>query len=107
MYTTINASEKPTKQVTSFGSGSRATFMTESGTAQAFSTTDCLIDAHHTSTRPFLSNIDKKWIFFQILCALRDARNRKTSHGDIKTSNILVTSWNWVYASDFASFKPT
>ncbi|EED79789.1 predicted protein [Postia placenta Mad-698-R] len=59
------------------------------------------------STRPFLSTIDKKWIAFQLLNALRDARNRKVSHGDIKSENILVTSWNWVYLSDFASYKPT
>jgi phosphoinositide-3-kinase, regulatory subunit 4 len=59
------------------------------------------------STRPFLSSIEKKWIAFQILNALRDARNRKISHGDIKSENILVTSWNWVYLSDFASYKPT
>jgi phosphoinositide-3-kinase, regulatory subunit 4 len=51
--------------------------------------------------------IEKKWISFQILNALRDARNRKISHGDIKSENILVTSWNWVYVSDFASYKPT
>lgn len=59
------------------------------------------------STRPFLSVIEKKWIAFQVLTALRDARNRKVSHGDIKSENILVTSWNWVYLSEFASFKPT
>lgn len=59
------------------------------------------------STRPFLSMIEKRWIAFQLLNALRDARNRKVSHGDIKSENILVTSWNWVYLSDFASFKPT
>lgn len=60
-----------------------------------------------SSTRPFLSLIEKKWIAFQLLTALRDARNRKVSHGDIKSENILVTSWNWVYLSDFASYKPT
>ncbi|KAI0327534.1 hypothetical protein GY45DRAFT_1373135 [Cubamyces sp. BRFM 1775] len=59
------------------------------------------------STRPFLSIVEKKWIAFQVLNALRDARNRKVSHGDIKSENILVTSWNWVYVSDFASYKPT
>ncbi|KIY49828.1 hypothetical protein FISHEDRAFT_40447 [Fistulina hepatica ATCC 64428] len=58
------------------------------------------------STRPFLSTIEKKWISFQLLYALRDARNRKISHGDIKSQNVLVTSWNWVYLTDFASFKP-
>ncbi|KAF9530534.1 hypothetical protein CPB83DRAFT_905184 [Crepidotus variabilis] len=59
------------------------------------------------STRPFLSTIEKKWIAFQVLTALRDARNRKVSHGDIKSENILVSSWNWVYLTDFASYKPT
>ncbi|KIJ34236.1 hypothetical protein M422DRAFT_263730 [Sphaerobolus stellatus SS14] len=29
------------------------------------------------------------------------------SHGDIKCENILVTTWNWVYLTDFASYKPT
>jgi phosphoinositide-3-kinase, regulatory subunit 4 len=28
-------------------------------------------------------------------------------HGDIKTENVLVTSWNWAYLTDFACFKPT
>lgn len=51
--------------------------------------------------------VEKRWIAFQLLNALRDARNRKVSHGDIKSENILVTSWNWVYLSDFASYKPT
>ncbi|KAF8639172.1 hypothetical protein AX17_001659 [Amanita inopinata Kibby_2008] len=59
------------------------------------------------STRPFLSMIEKRWIAFQLITALRDARNHKVSHGDIKSENILVTSWNWVYLSDFASYKPT
>jgi len=32
----------------------------------------------------------------------------KVAHGDIKTENILVTSWNWIYLTDFStSFKPT
>ena len=59
------------------------------------------------STRPFLTTIEKKWIAFQILTGLRDARKKKVSHGDIKSENILVTSWNWVYITDFSSFKPT
>lgn len=27
--------------------------------------------------------------------------------GDIKCENVLLTSWNWLYLADFASFKPT
>ncbi|KZF19387.1 ARM repeat-containing protein [Xylona heveae TC161] len=60
------------------------------------------------STRPFLENIEKRWLAFQLLCAVRDCHAREIYHGDIKTENILVTSWNWLFLSDFSSsFKPT
>jgi len=72
----------------------------------SFEIASYLID-FSASTRPFLSFVEKKWISFQLLNALRDARNRKVSHGDIKSENILVTSWNWIYLTDFASYKPT
>lgn len=28
-------------------------------------------------------------------------------HGDIKAENVMITSWNWLLLTDFASFKPT
>ena len=28
-------------------------------------------------------------------------------HGDLKCENALVTSWSWVFLTDFASYKPT
>lgn len=60
------------------------------------------------STRPFLEDIEKKWIVYQLLCAVRDCHARNVYHGDIKTENLLVTSWNWLYLTDFSSsFKPT
>ncbi|XP_006815104.1 phosphoinositide 3-kinase regulatory subunit 4-like [Saccoglossus kowalevskii] len=59
------------------------------------------------STRPFLNSVEKKWIAFQLLCALDQAHRVKVCHGDIKTENVMVTSWNWVLLTDFASFKPT
>ncbi|KAJ7397143.1 Phosphoinositide 3-kinase regulatory subunit 4 [Pitangus sulphuratus] len=59
------------------------------------------------STRPFLNNIEKRWIAFQILTAVDQAHKSGVRHGDIKTENIMVTSWNWVLLTDFASFKPT
>ena len=60
------------------------------------------------STRPFLEDIEKKWLVFQLLCAIRDCHARNIFHGDIKTENLLVTSWNWLYLTDFSSsFKPT
>jgi phosphoinositide-3-kinase regulatory subunit 4 len=55
-----------------------------------------------------LEDIEKKWVAFQLLCALRDCHARDIFHGDIKTENTLVTSWNWLYLADFSSsFKPT
>jgi len=60
------------------------------------------------STRPFLEDIEKKWLAYQLLCALRDSHARNVYHGDIKTENILVTSWNWLYLTDYSSsFKKT
>ncbi|OLL25379.1 putative serine/threonine-protein kinase VPS15 [Neolecta irregularis DAH-3] len=59
------------------------------------------------STRPFLETIEKKWITFQLLCGLRDCHEKNVRHGDLKTENVLVTSWNWIYIVDFAFFKPT
>lgn len=59
------------------------------------------------STRPFLEDIEKKWLAFQLLTAVRDCHSKDIHHGDIKTENTLVTSWNWLYLTDFsASFKP-
>ncbi|KAI8594057.1 hypothetical protein BDZ88DRAFT_402446 [Geranomyces variabilis] len=59
------------------------------------------------STRPFLTLGEKKWIAFQLLAGLSEAHARQVCHGDIKTENVLVTSWNWAYLIDFSTFKPT
>lgn len=38
---------------------------------------------------------------------MRDCHARNIFHGDIKTENVLVTSWNWLYLADFSSsYKP-
>lgn len=49
----------------------------------------------------------QRWIAFQLLHALAQAHKRGVCHGDIKCENAFVTSWNWVYLADFASYKPT
>ncbi|XVF34935.1 hypothetical protein REPUB_Repub18cG0101100 [Reevesia pubescens] len=59
------------------------------------------------STRPFLSLVEKKWLAFQLLLAAKQCHDKGICHGDIKCENVLVTSWNWLYLADFASFKPT
>lgn len=59
------------------------------------------------STQPFLEHIEKKWLAFQLLIAVRECHAKDVYHGDIKSENVLVTSWNWLYLSDFSgSFKP-
>src|SRR5690554_5134270 len=58
------------------------------------------------STRPFLSDIEKKWIVFQLLTALSQIEFYRIRHGDIKCENVMVTSWGWVYLTDFAHYKP-
>lgn len=58
------------------------------------------------STRPFLLDVEKRWLAFQMLKVLAQLRMSLISHGDIKTQNILVSSANWVQLTDFAPFKP-
>ena len=65
------------------------------------------LQAHVRSTRPFLEGIEKRWLAFQLLSVIRDCHANQLYHGDIKSENILVTSWNWLYLADFSSsFKP-
>ncbi|TKY85009.1 hypothetical protein EX895_006089 [Sporisorium graminicola] len=60
------------------------------------------------STRPFLSAVEKRWITYQLLHAMRDTHDRGIAHGDLKCENILVTTSLMIYITDFSSsFKPT
>ena len=58
------------------------------------------------STRPFLTLVEKKWITFQLLCAVNEIHSLQIVHGDIKAENVLVNSFLWVSLTDFASYKP-
>jgi phosphoinositide-3-kinase regulatory subunit 4 len=62
---------------------------------------------YRLQTRPYLTRIEKKWIAFQLLIALKHIHNVNIAHGDLKIENILLTSYNWILLSDFANFKPT
>jgi len=59
------------------------------------------------STRPLLNSEEKRWIIFQLVHAVAGCHSNSVCHGDIKLDNVLLTSWNWVFLTDFASFKPT
>lgn len=41
------------------------------------------------------------------LKALEQLHSCNYCHGDIKSENLVVTSWNWLFLTDFASYKPT
>ena len=59
------------------------------------------------STRPFLTQFEKKWIAFQLLKCFQWNHRQGICHGDLKLENILITSNLWVMVTDFALFKPT
>ncbi len=58
------------------------------------------------ATRPFLNRTEKLWLIYQLLRAVEAAHSEDVIHADIKPENIMVTSWNWLVLTDFASFKP-
>lgn len=59
------------------------------------------------STRPFLTDTEKRWLVYLLLRAAAQCHGKGVCHGDIKSENVLVTSGNWVLLTDFAPFKPT
>ena len=55
---------------------------------------------------PYLTEIEKIWITFQLLYALNNLNELEIVHGDLNPENILLTSNLSVYISDIASYKP-
>ncbi|CAM9452987.1 unnamed protein product, partial [Ectocarpus fasciculatus] len=58
------------------------------------------------ATRPFLNRTEKQWLIYQLLRAVEVVHREHLYHGDIKPENIMVTSWNWLILTDFATYKP-
>lgn len=58
-------------------------------------------------SRPFLLEIEKKWVAYQLIKVLKQLKDSDVCHGDIKSQNVLISSSLWVQLTDFASFKPT
>ena len=56
---------------------------------------------------PYLTNIDKIWITFQLLYLFNNLEKMQIFHGDLKPQNILITSNLSVYLADFATYKPS
>lgn len=64
-----------------------------------------LNDRFHT--HPFLNDIEKKWLTYQMLKSVEQLHSIGIRHGDIKSDNFLLTTWNWVFLVDIAFYKPT
>lgn len=55
---------------------------------------------------PKMSMCEKKWLVFQLLCAVNQVHQEDVVHGDIKPENVLVTSFNQLFLTDIAAYKP-
>lgn len=55
---------------------------------------------------PKLTTPEQYWIITQIIIGIYNLHNERLFHGNIKASNILLTTWLHVFISDFASYKP-
>ena len=63
--------------------------------------------ADRLNSRPFLGRAEKLWLVYQLLAAVAQAHSVGVRHGDIKTENVMVTSWGWALLTDFAlGIKP-
>ncbi|CAG0920098.1 unnamed protein product, partial [Notodromas monacha] len=58
------------------------------------------------NTRPFMLPLEKAWFAYQLLRNLEDLHHANIFHGDLKTENIMISSWQSMFFTDFASFKP-
>ncbi|KAF8363448.1 vps-15, partial [Pristionchus pacificus] len=59
------------------------------------------------TTRPFVVPIERIWYTYQLLRALSQCHSVNVCHGDLKSQNVLLSSYGWLHITDFAFFKPT
>ena len=57
-------------------------------------------------TAPFFSENEKIFLSYQIIHSVYNLHSMGNVHGDIKPENILLTSSNTPYLSDYAPYKP-
>lgn len=79
MYWRIRRVSRRSGRAISFDPGSLATFTIELGTLCPLPSHLHALNRLPHSTRPFLSSIEKKWIAFQLLTALKHARERNVT----------------------------
>lgn len=54
-----------------------------------------------------IPKIQKKWIAFQLICAVSQLHSKAMTHGDLKPENILLTSYDWLFITDFLTLEDT
>ncbi|KJH49417.1 hypothetical protein DICVIV_04432 [Dictyocaulus viviparus] len=59
------------------------------------------------STRPFIVQQEKMWYIYQLFKGLAQCQKANICHGDLKSQNVLLSSWNWLQITDFAPYKPS
>lgn len=52
------------------------------------------------NTRPSLSDVEKRWITYQLLKYMVICEDTGFFHGNLSCRNVVLTSWNWVYLVD-------
>lgn len=55
---------------------------------------------------PFVNAEEKNWLCFLMLKAVQELHKNSHSHRDIRPENFLLTSWDWVFITDLAFYKP-
>jgi serine/threonine protein kinase len=54
-----------------------------------------------------IPKIQKKWIAFQLICAVCQLHSKAMTHGDLKPENVLLTSYDWLFITDFLTVEDT
>ena len=49
--------------------------------------------------------IQKKWLAFQLIWAVSQLHSKVMTHGDLKPENILLTSYDWLFVTDFLTIE--
>lgn len=66
------------------------------------------VPSHRRLNQKKVSNINiKEWMIYQMIKAVYTVhKNFNFYHGHIRTSNFIITTYNYLMLTDFAFYKP-